>query len=111
MKQIRPGEYDKLITIEENTTGRDAVGGITNSWATHVTAWAKISPLQGFEAENNDQVKARLRYLMTIYWQAGIHPGMRVSWDSRYFDIESALERMEGQVVIMMNVTERDDST
>ena len=110
-KAIRPGELRHLITIQKNTVGRDAVGGVTNTWSTHVTAWASIKPLQGFEAESGDKVRGRIRYLFTILYQAGIHPMMRVSWDNRLFDIESVLERDEGNALIMMNATETDDKS
>lgn len=110
-RSIRPGEFRHLITIQKNTTGRDAIGGISNSWSTHVTAWASIKPLQGFEAESGDKVRGRIRYLFTLLWQSGIHPQMRISWDSRFFDIESVLEQDEGNALIMMNATETDDQS
>lgn len=99
MKPLRAGNYRHYITIQTTAQTRDAVGGITDAWSTHVNAWASIEPLQVGSRERLDAQKftAEVTLLVKMRWQDGITPKMRISWDSRTFDI-----------LYLLNVEERD---
>lgn len=85
------------IVIQSTTQTRDAVGGITDSWATHVSAWASVEPMQVGSREWLDaqKIAAEVTHRVRMRWQDGITPKMRISWDSRLFDILQVLNRQE----------------
>jgi SPP1 family predicted phage head-tail adaptor len=94
------GRYRHLITIEQNTPSRDASGYSTDAWTTFATAWAKIESMTGREYLGNEQVKSETTHKFIFRYIDGVLPAMRISWDGRTFDIQSAL-----------NVDERDRHT
>ena len=80
------------VLIESPNETRGANGEVLSStWATFATVKAEVIPMQGRESYLANQplaenvVQIRTRYI------SGITPKMRVSYDSRYFDIESVI--------------------
>jgi len=89
---INPGKLRNKITIQSNTTSKGTYGGIDNSWATFTTAWAAIKWLGGgMELMGNDQVRGERRAKFTTRYQSGITTAMRISFDSRIWDIETVI--------------------
>lgn len=88
---MQAGQLRSLITIQQTTQTVGNLGEVVDSWATFKVRSAKVVPLNGRErfTENRErsvnQVRFELRRL------AGVTPKMRVSWDSRIFDIVSVI--------------------
>lgn len=92
--KIRAGQLRNQITIETKVTSRDAFGGIVETWATHVTLYARIEYSTGSESTSGDQVSAGQKATFTCRVDPAVTrvtPQMRVIHDSRVFDIESAV--------------------
>ena len=97
---MQAGYLRHRITIQTTTQTQNATYGTTeDSWATHVTAWASIEPLRVGSREWFDAQKftAEVSHLVKLRYRSGVTPKMRISWDSRLFDIK-----------IVLNVEERD---
>ena len=95
---MRAGQLDKLITVQESTTGRDAYGGVTDSWATFAQYWARLEYLGGAERMGSDQVRGDVEVQFTVRHDPSVSrltPDMRVSWNSRTFDIEAVFTEGE----------------
>lgn len=99
-KLFNPGELTCQIVIEKlpATKARNADGGEKRSvdqWETHCEAWAKIDTQGGREFYRARSVDNTLTHELTIYWQLGITPKMRVRFEdpielvTRYFSIEA----------------------
>lgn len=88
---MRAGQLRQRIIIQQTTPSRDAMGGVTDSWGTYATVWANVVPLFGKEWNSANKENAELGHKMIIRYYTGITPAMRVSWNSRVFDIEAVL--------------------
>lgn len=75
--------------IEKPIESRGTNGEVLVTWSTFATVKAEVTPLQGKETFLANQelaehiVRFRIRYL------SGVTPKMRVSYDSRIFDIDA----------------------
>lgn len=84
------GKYDKRITIQQKSVTRDTYGGETVAWVDVATVWAKEVATGGREFYSAQQLHAEMDHLFEIRYRTGITTTMRISWDSRYFDILAA---------------------
>lgn len=103
---MRAGLLRKVVTVQSTTESRTTTGAVTNTWATFCTRRAAVEPISGREyfdarAENAEiSVKFRMRHDSKT---GLITPKMRISYDSRYFDIESVINTGErDKEVILM---------
>ena len=95
---------DKVI-IQAYTDTIDAAGGPTITWATFITRYASIVPLNGNEYFTAQQlnvdisVRIRLRYDTLA---ATITSKHRVLWGSRIYDILTVINRQERNKEIIL---------
>jgi SPP1 family predicted phage head-tail adaptor len=84
---MRAGPMRHRIVIQSMTDAVGARGGITETAATFATRWARAVPLTGNErfAEGRKRATSQVRF--ELRHLAGVTSKMRVSWDSRLFDI------------------------
>ena len=79
----------KRIVIQQTTQAVGARGGIADTWATFKIRWARVEPIGGAEGFTGDRERAARRVTFELRYTSGVTPKMRVSWDSRIFDILS----------------------
>ena len=84
---MRSGNLRNKITIQVNTLTQDAFGEPIESWATFAQPWAEIKSITGGERFTGDQDAAIGSVQFKIREMSGINERMRISWDSRLFDI------------------------
>ncbi len=76
---MRLGPLRHLLTIQtDEGTERNSVGEHVEDWQPWGEAWASIEPLSGREIESALQVAPRVTTKVTMRYQEGIHPGMRL---------------------------------
>ncbi len=92
---VRACDLRHSITIQTFTKTRVAGGGHTRAWATHVTARACIEPLTGRERRHAMQLQDSVSHKITIRYQAGIIPAMRILFGTRLFNIRAAINLEE----------------
>ncbi len=84
---MRAGKLRHQITIQQNTPARNGKGEEIDSWSTFATRYAAVIPLTGRELFNAQQRHAEAELRMELRYFSGVTTKMRVSWDSRLFDI------------------------
>lgn len=79
-----------LISIEALTSGKDSSGGMTNSWASFSTAWAKIANLSGNErkitAYGGQVAEARTEF--TIRYMPSLTHNHRIVYNGKIYNIK-----------------------
>lgn len=83
-----PGDLRHRIIVQKLTSTSDGAGGFTQTWATHVTAWASVKPISAREAMTHGGVAGVVTHRVMMRYQAGVVPAMRVSHKSRILKIE-----------------------
>jgi SPP1 family predicted phage head-tail adaptor len=79
------------ITIDQLATTRDEFGGVVKSWATVAIVPAEVYPLSGREFVAAQAEQAGVTTRITIRYQAGIEPAMRITHDGRTYNIKAVL--------------------
>jgi SPP1 family predicted phage head-tail adaptor len=89
---IQAGRLRHRVIIQSNTPTQNTSGEEVPSWGTFATVWASVEPQSGAEKFDPEQfystttVKIRIRYL------SGLTTKMRVSFDSKSYDIEAIIQ-------------------
>lgn len=99
------------ITFQSRATTRDAEGGQSTTWSDVLTVWAALEPSFGKEllaaqAMNIDQPST-----ITVRWQSALADtktvcAMRVVYDTRIFNIHSAMNQEERNRVLVLIASE-----
>jgi SPP1 family predicted phage head-tail adaptor len=106
--RLSAGNLRQRITIKTDTLTDDGSGGVTKTPSTHATAWAKVEPISSREAYQQGQLQGSISHRVTLRYQAGIRPKMRVEWGSRTFQIVGVrTETEEGRIVVLDCLEER----
>jgi SPP1 family predicted phage head-tail adaptor len=92
---MNAGRMRHRITIQQRANTPDTFGQPIESWADVATVWASVEPLQGREFFAADQVNAEVTTRIRMRWRSGITAAMRVSFDSRLYDIQSVIVSRE----------------
>ena len=86
---MRAGRLRHQIVIEANTQTRTSTGSLVDGWTTHATVRCNVELLSGREyfasqaVQTSNTVKFQIRHL------ANVTTSMRISYDSKYYDIQS----------------------
>lgn len=79
------------VTIEQRTQTRDEWGGVVETWETVAIVPAEVWPLSGREFVAAQATQAGVTTRITIRYQAGIEPAMRVTHDGAIYNIRAVL--------------------
>lgn len=92
-RAMRAGQLRHYVTLQSGSKTRTAQGGFTTTWAQVRQFHAFISPKNGNEAFFGEQVRAQATHIITTRKQTErITPDMRITFNSRVFNILEALE-------------------
>ena len=80
-----------FVTIQEATETANSYGEIERTWATFKKRWANIRPLSGRERWAAQQVQANLSHEVLIRYTKDVTPKMRISYNSRTFEIGTVI--------------------
>lgn len=83
------GAMRQRVSVETNTPTADDSGDLVASWAEYVAGWARVATQGAREFVSGQRVQAEETHLFVMRYRDGVTPKMRVSWDSRYFDIQA----------------------
>ena len=89
---MRAGALRHQIIIQSVTEVPDASGSPVESWSTFATVSAAYEPAFGSEGVKEDQEQATVNVKFRVRFLSGVVPKMRVSFDSRLFDIQSVID-------------------
>ena len=87
------------ITIQSVTRTPNAYGEPVETFATFLSCWASIEPLQGQEYQAAATAQDAVTHRIWMRHQDGVKPNMRVKFadrtsTARYYDIEAVIEPM-----------------
>ena len=103
---IQAGKLRHSIVIQKNTPSTDSFGEQDPSWSTFATVFADIKPLTSREFWDAKQVNAENTLKFIIRYLSGLDSKMRISWDSRLFNIESIINVNERKKKIVILAVE-----
>lgn len=88
---------EKIIIQSKGTPTRNAAGEEVISWGTELTTRAAVFTRRGSEGIEAGQAQAQTVYEFRcrVHRAKTITPAMRVSWDSRFFEITSIQDLSE----------------
>ncbi len=100
---MRAGKLRHWITIQTRTDTMDSYGEPIPAWTIFDQVWASIEPITGREYFASKETRSQSTHRIRIRYRSGITTKMRISWDSRLFDIESILntEERDRELVLM----------
>ena len=107
---MKIAKMDRRITLERVTNGRDAVGGVSESWATLTTVWAERRNLKGRELMEAAQKSAEAEVLFVVRYSTvlgTVSAADRVKMGTEYFDVVSVTEVPGGRPVKVELLTKR----
>ncbi len=100
------GELRQRIVIQTLSTAPDDQGGSTETWTTFATVWAKIEPVSSRERYYSEQIQYQRSHKITMRYLAGVTNTMRISFDSRTFQIKGTRRLDERRFWMAVDVEE-----
>lgn len=99
---LQAGKFDRLITIEQRSASKNASGEDDYTWSTYASVWASKRDKSGTEYWESDQENAEVITEFIIRYNSGVKAEMRISYDSKVYDIVEILEigRTEGMKIM-----------
>jgi SPP1 family predicted phage head-tail adaptor len=86
---LNAGLLDRSIVIQTRADTRDANGGITTTWSTFATVWARRADQGGREFRSAGILNAEITTLWTIRYIDGLTAKHRITYGSGVWDILS----------------------
>ncbi len=84
---MRAGRLDRRIVIERATESRDDYGSPKETWATHVSRKAQVTPLRGRSFFAAQQVSSEAEMMFRIRWHSDIKATDRIRYDGALYEI------------------------
>ena len=106
---MEAGKLDRRITIQQATVTRGAGGGETRTWANLATVWANVRPMSGREFTAGQQL-GEVTTTFQIRYRSDVVEKMRVSYDSKTYNIRAVLPSEDRKRFITLACTEGTDS-
>ncbi len=92
---MRAGTLRHRVALQTSTDSRDAIGGVSEAWATTYTLWAAVEPLRGREYFDAATVQSAVDTRIRIRYHADLDTKMRVLWGTRIYDVYSVIDLWE----------------
>lgn len=94
---MTPGDLKQRITIEQETETPDGSGGFSVSWSTYKSCFARIETIQGNERKFAQRLEENITHVITCRAKSvtGVNTSMRISFQSRLFQIKSVYRKNE----------------
>jgi head-tail adaptor len=100
--KIDPGEMIHQVTILQQQTAQD-ISGSGVQWVPFLTGvWAKIKPVRGTDVVKSGQDTTKLFLFVTIFWQPGIVPNMRVQSLNGTYVIQAIENPLERNILLVL---------
>ena len=108
---MRAGKLRHRLVIEQKSAGspqRSNTGASTLAWATLLTVWGSLEPLNGRRLESAQAtwpeatVEARVRYRSEILAADTAATPLRISFDGRYYPIGKVLNIEERKIELRL---------
>jgi SPP1 family predicted phage head-tail adaptor len=101
-RKLTAGDMRERVVVQSMTTVADGGGGLTETWATFQTLWARVAPVSGREVEASGRLTSVETYLIYIRYRTDILTGMRIIWNGKTLNIRSVDNRDEHREFLTM---------
>jgi SPP1 family predicted phage head-tail adaptor len=106
---MRAGNLRHVIDIQSVVKSADGMGGWTEAWSSLYSGLrASVWPLSGSEILESLKLEHSVTHRIRIRYREGIKADMRVSFDSRTFNIKSVIVPQEKRVMVELMCEEID---
>ena len=92
---MRAGQLNRRVTIQQLSSGQDALGQPVQTWTTVTTLWAHILHSSGLETIKANAEMSVVRASVRVRYTRQITTGMRVVADGFTYNIVAVLPDME----------------
>lgn len=102
---MRAGQLKRRIEVQAESTSQDTMGGPVTTWSTLYSCWAKIATLRVQERYGAGNFDPQVTHRVTIRYPGpdpGIVAGMRVSYKTRAFKIQTVDNAFEDDRVLYL---------
>ena len=107
--KMRAGNLRHVIDIQSVVKSADGMGGWTEAWSSLYSGLrASVWPLSGSEILESLKLEHSVTHRIRIRYREGIKADMRVSFDSRTFNIKSVIVPQEKRVMVELMCEEID---
>ena len=101
---MKAGMLNSRISIQQLSTGQDAIGQPVTTWADFASVWANIRYLNGIETVKADAQTSVVKASIRIRRRTDITPAMRVVYGVTTFQINAVLPDEQGRQHIDLSV-------
>ena len=101
---MKAGMLNSRISIQQLSTGTDAIGQPVTTWADFASVWANIRYLNGIETVKADAQTSVVKASIRIRRRTDITPAMRVVFGTTTFQINAVLPDEQGRQHIDLSV-------
>jgi SPP1 family predicted phage head-tail adaptor len=105
MADMKAGELNKRLTIQQPSATTNVRGGKTKGWEDLATVWGSLDSLSGREFFEAHQTETEISTRIRIRYMDGLNTYMRIKYGDRYFKIVSII-KSDAEIVIMSAETE-----
>ncbi len=91
---------NQRITLQQRSSGQDAIGQPVETWATVAELWADIKHPSGLQTVKGDAELSLVKASIRLRYRSGIDAGMRVLHGAVVYDIRAVLPDVAGRVYV-----------
>jgi len=95
---MRIGPMDKRVELQVFTSISDGMGGSTRTWTTEDVAWVALWPVSAAETIRGMSPTMTVSHRIQMRYREDIKASWRIKYGSRYFAIESMINKNEKNV-------------
>lgn len=108
---MRAGMLTRRLTFQIKKETRNASGEVIVAWVDDCICWGSVTPIRGREYMAAQQMQAAVSHRVKIRYRTlsdgtKINPNCRISYDSRYFNIQSVIDLNDSHVDLEIMATE-----
>lgn len=102
---MRYGKFDRKVIIQRATEGQDEIGGVTQTWADHLTVWAQVIPVTGRESLEFEQLQSSATIRLFTHF-VDVTEKDRLSYEGAHWNIRYVREigRQAGTEIVAERV-------
>lgn len=89
---MQPGQLRERVEIQRAAETRNALGEVTQTWATYASRYAAVMTLRSREALNAQQAGLSVTHKVKLRHVSGLKSSDRIVWRGRTLEIVSIIE-------------------
>lgn len=84
---LRAGELDQRITIQQPVSTQDVYGQAVNTWSDLCSVWAKVEGGWASEIEDSNEIMNVGKWTVHMRYRSDVTPEMRIKFGDLYLGI------------------------